>query len=202
MDPKSMFKIGYGLYVLTANSNGKDNGCIINTAIQVTSQPNRISICLNKLNYTHDMIVKDGKFNISVIDETASFDLFKHFGFASGKDKDKFADFDSYKKSENGLLYICENTNAFISGKVFETVDLGTHTMFLADVTDGEVLSDNKTCTYDYYQSNTKPKPEKKKVKGYRCRICGYVYEGEELPEDFICPICKHGASDFEKITD
>jgi flavin reductase (DIM6/NTAB) family NADH-FMN oxidoreductase RutF len=202
MDPKSMFKIGYGLYVLTANSNGKDNGCIINTAIQVTSQPNRISICLNKLNYTHDMIVKDGKFNISVIDETASFDLFKHFGFASGKDKDKFADFDSYKKSENGLLYICENTNAFISGKVFETVDLGTHTMFLADVTDGEVLSDNKTCTYDYYQSNIKPKPEKKKVKGYRCRICGYVYEGEELPEDFVCPICKHGASDFEKITD
>lgn len=197
-----MFKIGYGLYVLTANSNGKDNGCIINTAIQVTSQPNRISICLNKLNYTHDMIVKDGKFNISVIDETASFDLFKHFGFASGKDKDKFADFDSYKKSENGLLYICENTNAFISGKVFETVDLGTHTMFLADVTDGEVLSDNKTCTYDYYQSNIKPKPEKKKVKGYRCRICGYVYEGEELPEDFVCPICKHGASDFEKITD
>lgn len=201
MDNKAMFKIGYGLYILTAKDGEKDNGCVINTAIQVTSTPNRISVTVNKQNYTHDMIMKTGVFNISILSEKATFDVFKHFGFQSGRDVDKFTDYKDATRSENGLYYVTGDTNAYISGKVINTLDLGTHTMFIADVTDAEVLADVPTTSYDYYQKNIKPKPEApKKVTGYVCKICGYIYEGDPLPEDFICPICKHGAADFEKI--
>ena len=201
MDNKAMFKIGYGLYILTAKDGEKDNGCVINTAIQVTSTPNRISVTVNKQNYTHDMIMKTGVFNVSILSEKATFDVFKHFGFQSGRDVDKFADYKDATRSENGLYYVTGDTNAYISGKVINTLDLGTHTMFIADVTDAEVLADVPTTSYDYYQKNIKPKPEApKKVTGYVCKICGYIYEGDPLPEDFSCPICKHGAADVEKI--
>lgn len=201
MDMNAMFKIGYGLYVLTAKTD-KDNGCIINTAMQVTTTPNRIAVTVNKDNKTHDMIMESGKFNVSIISEQADFSLFKHFGFQSGASVNKFAEYTHMERAENGIYYITMGTNAYISGEVVEKVDLGTHTMFIADVTDGKVLNDEKSATYTYYHENIKPKPEeaKEEVKGYRCVICGYVHEGEELPEDFVCPICKHGASDFEKI--
>ena len=205
MDPKAMFKLTYGLFVLTAKTDVKDNGCIINTAMQVTNTPNRISIAVNKTDYTHNMIMDTGLFNISVLSEEAKFELFKLFGFRSGRDTDKFADFTDMKRSENGLYYVTSGTNAYLSGKVEQTVDLGTHTLFIAEVTDLETLSQVPSTTYNYYQSNIKPKPQdagapKTGKVVWRCRICGYEYEGEELPADFICPICKHGASDFEKV--
>ena len=206
MDKKAMFKLSYGLFVVTANRDGKDNGCITNTAIQVTSEPNRISLAVNKANYTHDMIMDTKKLTVSVISQEADFELFKHFGFQSGRDVDKFADFKDCKRAANGTMIITRGTNAYISADVIQTVDLGTHTLFIADVTDMEVLSDVSSATYEYYQANIKPKPEKvgetkdgKTI--WRCRICGYEYVGEELPDDFICPICKHPASDFEKVT-
>ncbi len=201
MDNRAMFKLSYGLFVLTARDGKKDNGCIINTAAQVTTTPNRITIAVNKQNYTHDMIVKTGVFNVSIIDESAPFSLFTDFGFRSGKDCNKFENVQP-QRAENGVAYISEFTCAYISGKVVSSVDLGTHTLFVADVTDAQVLSDNEPVTYAYYHKNIKPAPaaEKKEEKvAYRCRICGYVHEGE-LPEDFVCPICKHGASDFERI--
>lgn len=201
MDNKAMFKIGYGLYVLTASDNGKDNGCIINTAMQVTSTPNRISVTVNKQNYTHDIIVGTGEFNVSVLSQEANFEMFKRFGFQSGRDVDKFANYGFCKKASNGIYYISNQTNAYISGEVEQSIDLGTHTMFIAAVTDAQVLSDVPTVTYDFYQKEIKPKPAAQEKKGgYRCKICGYVYEGDVLPEDFVCPICKHGAADFEKI--
>lgn len=207
MNHKAMYKIGYGLYVLTSGNHEKKSGCIINTAIQVTSTPNCMSITVNKQNYTHDLIKESGIFNVSVISEKADFSLFTHFGFQSGRDADKFADFKETKQAENGLPYITKQTNAYLSGKVKQEVDLGTHTMFIADVTAAEVLAeDDPTATYDYYQKHIKPRPvEKKEEKGgtvkWRCTICGYEYEGEELPEDFVCPLCKHGAEDFEKVS-
>jgi flavin reductase (DIM6/NTAB) family NADH-FMN oxidoreductase RutF/rubredoxin len=202
LNNSAMFKIGYGLYVLTANENGFDNGCIVNTVIQVTSNPNRISVTVNKANKTHDMIQDTGKFNVSMLSESAPFDIFKHFGFQSGKNVNKFSDYSNAVRSANGIYYLPNYTTAFLSATVYSSVDLGTHTMFIANVTDGEVTSEEKSVTYDYYQSNIKPKPQNVETKAkvaYRCRICGYVYEGE-LPADFICPICKHGASDFERI--
>lgn len=201
MDNNAMYKIGYGLYVATAEEDGKHNGCIINTVMQVTTTPNRISINVNKQNKTHDMILKTGKFNVSIITEKADFELFKHFGFQTGAEVDKFAGYEYAAKSENGLYYITNATNAYISGQVIQTVDLGTHTMFIADVVDAKVLNEDKSVTYDYYQENIKPKPEEVKAKkGYRCVICNYVYEGDELPADYVCPICKHGASDFVEV--
>lgn len=205
MNQKAMYKLSYGLFVLTVNQNGKQNGCIINTAAQVTSDPNRISIAVNKANYTHDMLMETKEFNVSIISQNAAFDLFKHFGFQSGRDTDKFADFTSFKKASNGINYITEGTNAYISAKVEQTLDLGTHTLFITAVTDMEVLADIPSATYDYYQSNIKPQPvasaEKKDNETiWRCTVCGYEYKGEELPEDFICPLCKHPASDFEKV--
>lgn len=204
MNNKSVYKISYGLYVLTASEGDKDNGCIINTLSQLTSTPMQISVTVNKANLTHDMIKATGKFNVSVIDQSADFSLFKHFGFQSGKNAQKFGTPDSYKfepcYSDNGLLYIKNGTNAFMSGKVVNEIDLGTHTMFIAEMTDGEVLSDKPSMTYEYYQQNVKPKPAAPKKTGWVCKVCGYIYEGEELPEDFVCPTCKHGASDFEKI--
>lgn len=202
MDTKAMFKLGYGLYILTSKSEGKDNGCIINTVAQVTSHPNRISITVNKDNFTHDMIVKEGIFNVSVLTTEASFATFQRFGFQSGRDCDKFQGYSAVKRGDNGVLYCTEAVNAFISGKVVNQMDLGTHTMFIADVTDCAVLSDGTSVTYDYYQKNIKPQPKKEEsgVKGYRCTVCGYIYEGEELPADFVCPLCKHGAEVFEPI--
>lgn len=205
MDKKAMYKLSYGLFVLTAKEGDKDNGCIINTAIQAASTPNQVSICVNKANYTHDMIVRTGEFTVSTISQEASFDLFKHFGFQTGREVDKFADFADCKRGSNGLYYVTKGTNAFISVKVDQTVDLGSHTMFVGEVTDMEVLADVPSATYEYYMNNIKPKPEAAPAAAsgktvWRCTICGYEYEGEELPEDFICPLCKHPASDFEKV--
>ena len=202
MDKKTMYKLTYGLFVLTSASEGKDSGCIINTAGQVTSEPNRISITVNKSNFTHDLVRESGKFNISILSEAASFDTFKHFGFQSGRDVDKFADYTECKRSANGLYYVTAGTNGYISAVIEQSVDLGSHTMFIAAVEDMEALSDVPSASYAYYQSDIKPKPEKaaagKTV--WRCTGCGYVYEGEDIPADFICPLCKHPASDFEKV--
>lgn len=200
MDNKAMYQLSYGLFVVTAKEGEKDNGCITNTVMQVTTTPNRISLAVNKENYTHGMIMRTKAFNVSIISEKAEFELFKHFGFQSGKTVDKFAHFKDAKRSPNGLCYVTKGTNAWISAKVVETVDLGTHTLFIADVTDAEVLDNTPSATYAYYHANIKPSAPKETKKGWRCKICGYIYEGEELPEDFICPVCKHGAADFERI--
>ncbi len=199
MDNNVMFKIGYGLYVLTANENGKQNGCIVNTLQQVTTTPNRVAVTVNKNNFTHDMIMNTGKFNVSILSEKASFDIFRHFGFLSGRDVNKF---DGYPAeiSSNGIPYITNGANSYLSGEVISHSDLGTHTMFIADVTDGEVFSDDNSVTYDYYHKHIKESPKKESKKGWVCKICGYVYEGDPLPEDFICPVCKHGAADFERL--
>ena len=209
MNTKAMYNLSYGLFVITANRDGRDNGCITNTAIQVTSEPNRISVAINKANYTHDMVKDTGVFTVSVISEAADFTLFKHFGFHSGRDVDKFADYFDCKRAGNGTMIITKGTNAFISAKVEQAIDLGSHTLFIAAVTDMDVLSDVPSATYTYYQNHIKPKPEepeaaKSAPEGktvWRCKICGYEYVGEELPEDFICPVCKHPASDFEKVS-
>ena len=205
MDKKAMYKLSYGLFVLTAKEGDKDNGCIINTAIQAASEPNQLSICLNKSNFTHDMIMKTKVFTVSVISCNAGFELFKHFGFQSGRDVNKFDSFDNCKRGSNGVYYITEGTNAYISVKVRATEDLGSHTMFVGEITDMEVLSDEASVTYDYYLNNIKPKPQAVGTTSdgqtiWRCTICNYEYVGEELPEDFICPVCKHPASDFEKV--
>lgn len=205
MNTKTMYKLTYGLFVLTAKQKEKDNGCIINTAIQAASEPNQISIAVNKANLTHDMIMETGVFNVSVISEAASFDLFKRFGFQSGRDADKFAGFTGMTRGANGVYYVTEGTNAYFSVEVEKTIDLGSHTMFIGTITDMNVLSEDNSVTYGYYQENIKPKPEAvgKTADGqtvWRCRICGYEYVGEELPDDFICPLCKHPASDFEKV--
>lgn len=199
MDKKVMYDLSYGLYVLTAREGEKDNGCIINTALQVTTSPNRVSIAVNKDNYTCGMVERTGAFNISIIDESCPFDLFERFGFHSGKDTDKTSGIE-LGRSQNGVVYLPSHTTGFMSCKVVEKVDMGSHIVFFADVTDGEKLSDNAPMTYAYYHKNVKPSAEKSQTKGYRCRICGYVYEGDPLPDDFVCPICKHGADDFEKI--
>ena len=205
MDKKAMYKLSYGLFVLTAKEAEKDNGCIINTAIQAASQPNQLSICVNKLNYTHDMVLRTGEFTVSVLSQNAKFDLFRQFGFQSGRDVNKFENFDACARGANGIYYITEGTNAYISVKVKKTEDLGSHTMFIGEITDMEVLSDAPSVTYAYYLENIKPKPQAvgKTESGqtvWRCTICGYEYVGEELPEDFVCPLCKHPASDFEKV--
>ena len=205
MDKKAMYKLSYGLFVLTAKEGEKDNGCIINTAIQAASTPNQMSICVNKANDTHDMIMRTGEFTVSVISQRASFDLFKHFGFQTGREVNKFADFTACNRGQNGIFYITEGTNAYISVKVAKTEDLGSHTMFIGEITDMEVLSGDASATYEYYMNYIKPKPQEagKTEDGqtiWRCTICGYEYVGEELPEDFICPLCKHPASDFEKV--
>lgn len=203
MNKKAMYSISYGLFVVTANRNGKDNGCITNTVAQVTSEPNRISVAVNKGNYTCEMIRDSGCFTASVISQAADFSLFKRFGFQSGRDADKFEGFSATQRAENGTLIVTEGTNAWISARVEQAIDLGTHMLFIAAVTDMDVISEEPSATYTYYQEHIKPKPEAKKVEGktvWRCKICGYEYEGEELPEDFVCPICKHPAEDFEKI--
>ncbi len=205
MNPKAMFNISYGLYVLTANLDGKDNGCIINTVTQVTSDPNQISIAVNKLNHTRDMIAASKKFTASIISQNADFELFKRFGFQSGKNVDKFAGFTAAQRGANEAMIINEGTNAYIAGWVTQEIDLGTHSLFIARVTDMDVLNDTPAATYAYYHQNIKPKPQapapsKSSKTIWRCKICGYEYEGDELPADFICPLCKHPASDFERV--
>jgi len=202
IDPAVMHKLTYGLFVLTAKDGEKDNGCIINTAIQITSTPQRISIALNKTDFTHDMILKTGEFNVSVLTESAPFRIFEQFGFKSGRDVDKFEGYAFDDRAANGIRYISEHVNCVIAGKVIESHDYGTHTVFIADVTEAFVLSGEASVTYQYYYANIKPKPQPKKEekKGYVCKICGYVYDGDPLPEDYICPICKHPASDFEPL--
>ncbi len=199
IENNTMFKISYGLFVISARTGEKDNGCIINTVQQITQEPLKISVAVNKDNFTHDMIKQCGEFNISVLTEAVPFEVFERFGFKSGRNTEKFDSVDYAERSENGVLYLTKYTNGLISGKVIEEIDCGTHTLFVADVTEAKILSEEKSVTYQYYFDNIKPKPEAKK-KGYVCKICGYVYEGEELPEDFICPWCKHGAVDFEEI--
>lgn len=197
MDANALFKLSYGLFVLSAKDGEKDNGCIINTVMQVTDSPKQVCIAVNKQNFTCEMIQKTGKFNLSILSEKAQFDLFKQFGFQSGRNADKF-DGIKCERSENGLLYLTEQSNAYLSCSVVSESDLGTHIMFVASVDDAAVLNDDPSVTYDYYHKNIKPAPQKTEKKKYVCKICGYVYEGDELPADFVCPWCKHGAEDFE----
>ena len=202
VDPNAMFKLSYGLFVLTARDGNKDNGCIINTVMQVTVTPVKITIAVNKANYTHDMILKTGKFNISVLSEGAPFRVFQQFGFHSGKDTDKFAGSGEALRTTNGVRYLSKWTNGVISGEVKESIDCGTHTLFIAEVNQAFSLSREPSVTYQYYFDNIKPKPQPPKgnKKGFVCKICGYVHEGDTLPDDFVCPLCKHGAQDFERI--
>lgn len=200
MNTKAMFKIQYGLFVLTAREGDRDNGCIINTALQVTSTPCQITIAVNKTNYTHDMIQRTKEFNVSIISEDATFDLFQHFGFHTGKEEDKFANYTNATRSDNGLYYITQGVNSFISAKVVGETDMGTHTVFSAVVTGCEILTEIPSTTYNYYQCNIKPVAAPPKTKGWLCTVCGYIYEGDPLPEGYICPICKHGVEAFEKI--
>ena len=207
IDKGAMHKLSYGLFALFTNDGAKDNACIINTATQISDDPKTISICVNRANYSNETIKKSGVFTISILSESAPFDIFKRFGFASGRDTDKLDGFDKIATSENGLKYLTEYSNAFISAKVISATEVGTHTVFIAEVTEAQVLNDEKSATYVYYFEHIKPKPEaksapanEKKIVGWRCKICGYEYEGAELPEEFICPWCKHPASDFEPI--
>ncbi len=198
-DLTALFKIGYGLYVVTSNDGKKDNGLIVNTVSQVTSTPNRIAVTINKENYSHHVIKQTGKMNINCLSVDAPFRVFEVFGFQSGRSVDKFADCEPLR-SDNGLVFLPRYINSFLSLKVEQYVDLDTHGMFICSVSEARVLSDRETMTYAYYHANVKPKPETEGKKGYVCKICGYVYEGDPLPEDFICPLCKHGAADFEPI--
>ncbi len=198
-DLTALFKIGYGLYVVTSNDGKKDNGLIVNTVSQVTNSPNRIAVCINKQNYSHHVIKQTGVMNVNCLSVDTPFSLFESFGFKSGRNVDKFSGVDVLR-SDNGLVFLPQHINAFMSLTVEQYVDLNTHGMFICTITEARVMSDKETMTYTYYQENVKPKPDTENKKGYVCKICGYVYEGDELPEDFICPLCKHGASDFEPI--
>ena len=200
IEPNAMFKLSYGLFVLTAKDD-HDGGCIINAVNQITDSPKRISIAVNKANATHDMIARTGAFNLSVLTTETQFPLIQRFGFQSSRDADKFADYAFAARSENGLIYVTESSNAFISAKVVQALDYGTHTVFIADVTEAKVLSNAPSLTYAYYFEHVKPKPAAlSEQKGWVCKICGYIYEGDDLPADFICPLCKHGAEDFERL--
>lgn len=202
LDSRAMQKLSYGLFVLSARNKDKDNACIINTVTQVTSNPNRITIAVNKANFTCDMIKESGSFNVSILSTDAPFELFRHFGFQSGRDTDKFQGWSFAQRSDNGVLYLTACANAFLSAKVVSMQELETHIVFLAEVTQAAVLSGEESMTYAYYHANVKPRPKKQEQpkKGFVCKICGYVYEGESLPPDFVCPLCKHGAEDFEPI--
>jgi len=202
VDPAAMFKLQYGLFILSAKDGLKDNGCVINVASQITVSPVRIAIAVHKSNFTHDMVLKTGEFNLSVLAKSVPFSLFEHFGFHSGKNTDKFADCAYVKRAANGICYVSQHTNCLISAKVVETLDSGTHTLFLADVTQATVLSTEPSATYQDYFDHIRPKPPKPQEdhKGFVCKICGYVFEGDCLPEGFVCPLCKHGSQDFETL--
>ena len=198
-DLTALFNIGYGLYVVTSNDGKKDNGCIVNTVSQLTSQPNRVAVCINKQNYTHHVVKSSGIMNVNCLSIEAPFKVFENFGFRSGRNVDKFANC-SPMRSDNGLVFLPHYINSFMSLKVEQYIDLDTHGMFICSVTEARVINRVETMTYTYYQKNVKPKPATEGKKGWVCKVCGYVYEGDELPEDFICPLCKHGAADFEPI--
>ena len=198
-DLTALFNIGYGLYVVTSNDGRKDNGLIVNTVTQITNTPNRIAVTINKENYSHHIIKQTGKMNINCLTVDAPFAVVERFGFQSGRNVDKFEGCTPFR-SDNGLVFLPKHINSFMSLKVEDYVDLDTHGMFICSVTEARVLSDKPTMSYSYYHENVKPKPQTEGKKGYVCKICGYVYEGDPLPEDFICPLCKHGAADFEKI--
>lgn len=220
MNEKALFQIGYGLYLVAANENGKDNACIVNTVMQVTQNPIRLLVSINNQNLTHDMIKNTGKLTVSVLTEKTPFSVYSHFGYQSGKKVDKFDNFEDVTRCANGCYRLNRNSSAYFCGTVSESFVLDTHTMFLVEVTDADIVSSQAPVTYDFYQKyvkqpykpavkksdvNKKNTGEEKKAEtattnSYVCKICGYVYEGESLPEDYICPICKHGASDFEKI--
>ena len=198
-DFKALFKIGYGLYVVTCNDGKKDNGLIVNTVSQVTDSPNRVAVCINKQNYSHHVIKQTGVMNVNCLSVDAPFAIFQRFGFQSGRTADKFENFKPLY-SDNGLAFLPKYINAFMSLKVEQYVDLDTHGMFICTVTEARVVSDRETMTYNYYQNNVKPKPNTEGKKGWVCKVCGYVYEEDELPDDIVCPLCKHGAADFERI--
>ena len=198
-DLTALFNIGYGLYVVTSNDGAKDNGLIVNTVSQLTSSPNRIAVCINKANYSHHVIKQTGIMNVNCLDVSAPFSVFERFGFQSGRTADKFAGIDELR-SDNGLRFLPRYANSFMSLKVESYMDLGTHGMFICSVTEARVMGDKETMTYTYYQKNVKPKPQTEGKKGYVCKVCGWVYEGDPLPEDIICTLCKHGAADFEPI--
>ena len=200
-DLTALFNIGYGLYVITCNDGRKDNGLIVNAVAQVTSSPNRIAVTINKQNYSHHVIQQTGVMNINCLSTDAPFSVFEDFGFRSGRNVDKFADTEQPLRSDNGLVFLPRYINSFMSLKVEQYLDLDTHGMFICSVTEARVLSNVETMTYTYYQKYVKPKPQTEGKKGYVCKVCGYVYEGDELPEDFVCPLCKHGAADFEPIS-
>ena len=199
MNPKATRKLTYGLFLLTANADGKDNGCIINTAVQVANEPTRISISVINTNYTCDQIKKTGIFNLSSLDTSAPFALYQRFGMQSGREMDKFDGFGDLARSENGLYYLTKGANAFLSCKVVSSQDLGSHTLFIGELVDAEILGDVDSVTYAFYQSDIKPRPQAKPAakKQWVCSVCGYVYEGDEVPDDFECPLCHHGKEDF-----
>lgn len=198
-DSKALFNIGYGLYVVTTNDGIRDNGLIVNTVCQLTNTPERVAVTVNKSNYSHDTIKNTGKMNVNCLSTDAPFKVFEAFGFVSGRDKDKFKDCTPHR-SENGLVVLPKFINSFMSLKVEEYIDLGTHGMFICSVTEAEVISTLETMTYTYYHKHVKPKPETQKKKGYVCTVCGYIHDEADLPADFVCPICKHGAEDFEEL--
>ena len=198
-DLTALFRIGYGLYVVTSNDGKKDNGLIVNTVIQLTDTPNRVAVNINKANYSHHVIKQTGMLNVNCLSTEAPFSVFQQFGFQTGRSVDKFAG-QTVHRSDNGLVFLDKYINAFMSLKVEDYVDLGTHGMFICSVTAARVMSNQETMTYTYYQNNVKPKPETEGKKGFVCKVCGYIYEGDELPADYICPLCKHGAADFEPI--
>ena len=206
MDTSALFNIGYGLYVLTTRHNDIDNGCIVNTVTQVTSNPLQIAVTVNKGNYTHELIMNSCVFNVSILTTETPMFVFEHFGFQSGRTVNKFANCEAEHRAVNGVLYIPKYTNAFLACKVNNSIDFETHTMFIADVLDAQVLSDKPSVTYDYYQNHIKPKPQTPKPSNgkrrWECKVCGYIYEGDFLPDDIECPLCKHGKEEFVEIFD
>lgn len=200
MNPKALFQISYGLYVAASKFDKKMNGCIVNTVMQLTDNPKQLGVVINKKNLTCEIVQKSRMISLSVLSETAPFSLFQHFGFQSGREVDKFVDF-SFALTGQELPYLIKHTSAFIDCKVTSTIDLGTHLLFITTVNDCEIISGEKAMTYSFYHEFIKPQPAASSAKGWRCSVCGYIYEGEELPPDFICPWCKHGVEDFEKIT-
>lgn len=201
MDNKAFYNLTYGLFLLTAREDRRDNGCIVNTVVQVASEPARIAVSVIRKNHTCDMILRTGKFGVSALTEDAPFDLFQRFGMQSGRDVDKFEGFSGARRGEDGLLYLDRHANAAFSATVTERHDLGSHILFIAEVTDARRLADQPSCSYSYYQSHIKPQPRRSEKKQWVCSVCGYVYEGDEVPDDFLCPLCNHGKEDFVPVT-
>lgn len=201
LDKTALYKIGYGLYVVTTNDGIRDNGCIVNAVLQAADKPLRVVVSINKANYTYEVVRKTGKLNVNALSIGTPFEVFRHFGFQSGRNTDKFADCAAAApRSDNGLIYLPQDANGYLSLKVEKEIDLSSHGMFICEVVESRSLSDAETMTYSYYQSNVKPKPQPQEKKGWVCKVCGYVYDGDELPEDFACPVCKHLADDFERL--